>query len=100
MPSAQPDLFVEDRLERETLPDAMIAEIRARLETVVSELERADTFPWETDRLEAVHVENRFRYDADRLGEEGTALWARFDSAMDRLFASYNEGRDPDPSTD
>jgi hypothetical protein len=100
MAPTQPDLFLEDRLERETLPYAMIAEIRARLETVVSELERADVFPWEANRLEAVHVENRFRGDADRLGDDGTALWARFDRAMDRLFAIYNEGRDPEPSID
>lgn len=78
----------------------MIAEIRARLETVVADLEKAEQFPWEADRLEAVHVENRFRYDANRLGAHGAELWMRFDTAMDRLFAIYNEGRDPDPFFD
>ena len=44
MPSVQPDLFFEDRLTREILPGTMIAEICARLDAKVSDLERAETF--------------------------------------------------------
>lgn len=46
-----------------------------------------ETFPW-PDPLDAVHEENRFQRGAEMLGEEGAALWARFDKEMDRLYAT------------
>ena len=32
-----------------------------------------------------LYAENRFQRDSEMLGEEGAALWARFDKEMDRL---------------
>lgn len=63
------------------------AVIRARLEATLSRLEATETFPWR-DALDAVHEENRFQRDTEALGEEGAALWARFDKEMDRLYAN------------
>ena len=59
--------------------------IRSRLEATLARLEAAATFPW-NDPLDAVHEENRFQRDTEMLGDEGTALWERFDKEMDRLY--------------
>jgi hypothetical protein len=69
--------------------------IRMRLEAALTKLEEAATFPW-SDPLDAVHLENRFQRDAEVLGTEGAALWARFDREMDRLYSTQS---DPNPST-
>jgi len=87
MKHAQADLFAEEEAERNTLPEAMIVSIRARLEATLAELAAAQTFPW-SDPLQAVHIENRFQRHAEMLGDEGAALWARFDREMDRLYAA------------
>lgn len=81
----QADLFAEDEHERNRLPDSRRQMIRARLEMTLAKLEAATGFAWR-DPLDAVHEENRFEREAALLGEEGAALWARFDREMDRLY--------------
>jgi hypothetical protein len=80
----QSDLFEQDGAERNTLSESQRAAIRSRLEATLAKLAAAATFPWH-DPLDAVHVENRFQRDTERLGDEGAVLWARFDKEMDRL---------------
>lgn len=87
MKYTQPNLFAEDDAERNNLPEAAAASSRARLEATLARLEATETFPW-SDPLESAHEENRFQRGTEMLGEEGAALWARFDSEMDRLFAT------------
>jgi hypothetical protein len=86
MRHTQADLFAQDQTERNRLSDSRGSMIRSRLEATLTRLEAAATFPW-NDPLDAVHEENRFQRDTEMLGEEGTALWARFDKEMDRLYA-------------
>lgn len=85
----QTDLFAEDSVERNKLPEAMLASIRERLEATLARLEAAETFPW-SDPLDAVHEENRFQRGAEMLGDDGALLWVRFDKEMDRLHATQN----------
>lgn len=87
MSSGQADLFAQDDAERKALSEPQRAAIRSRLEETLAKLEACETFPWR-DPLDAVHEENRFERDTDRLGEEGALLWARFDTVMDRLHAT------------
>ena len=93
MSYSQADLFAQDQSERNQLSAAERAKIRARLEATLARLEASATFPWR-DPLDAVHEENRFQRDTELLGEEGAALWARFDQEMDRLHAAQ-----PSPDT-
>jgi hypothetical protein len=86
----QADLFAEDNAERGKLPAEMLAAIRERLEAVLARLEAAQAFPW-ADPLDAVHEENRFQRNSEMLGEEGVALWRRFDTEMDRLYATRDD---------
>ena len=83
----QADLFAEDHAERNQLTETRRIAIRQRLEATLARLETAATFPW-ADPLDAVHEENRFERDADLLGDEGAALWSRFDQQMERLYAT------------
>ncbi len=85
MKHTQADLFAQDDVERNKLPETRVLAIRSRLEAMLAELEGATIFPW-SDPLDAVHVENLFQRDAALLGEEGAALWARSDKGMDRLY--------------
>jgi hypothetical protein len=85
----QADLFAQDSAERNRISEDMLAAVRARLEATLARLEAAETFPW-SDPLDAVHEENRFQRGTDMLGEEGAALWARFDKVMDRLYAAQH----------
>jgi hypothetical protein len=87
MKHTQADLFAQDDVERNKLPETRVLAIRSRLEAMLAELEGAAIFPW-SDPLDAVHVDNRFQRDAALLGEEGAALWARFDREMDRLYST------------
>ncbi len=84
---SQADLFAQDNAERNRLTEGARAALRERLEATLARLEAAATFPW-SDPLDAVHEENRFQRGTDMLGEEGAALWARFDKQMDRLHAT------------
>ncbi len=86
MRHTQADLFAQDQTERNRLSEPRRSMIRSRLEATLARLEAAATFPW-SDPLDAVHEENRFQRDTEMLGEEGTALWERFDKEMDRLYA-------------
>lgn len=83
----QTDLFAIEEDERNRLPESRRLTIRARLEATLAKLEAATSFIWR-DPLDAVHEENRFEREAGLLGEEGVALWARFDREMDRLHAT------------
>jgi len=83
----QADLFAQDDAERNILSESQRAAIRARLEATLTKLEAMATFSWR-DPLDAVHEENRFQRDSERLGDEGALLWARFDKEMDRLHAT------------
>ena len=85
----QADLFAQDSIERNRVSGDMLVAVRARLEATLSRLEAAESFPW-SDPLEAVHEENRFQRGTDMLGEEGAALWARFDEVMERLYATQH----------
>jgi hypothetical protein len=87
MKHTQADLFAQDDAERNKLPESAALMIRSRLEATLAELEGVAIFPW-SDPLDAVHVENRFQRDAAMLGDEGAALWARFDREMDRLYST------------
>jgi len=84
MKHAQADLFAQDDAERNQLSDQQRLAIRSRLEAKLAQLEAAERFFW-VNPLDAVHEENRFQRDAEKLGEEGAVLWARFDKEMDRL---------------
>lgn len=86
MTHTQADLFAQDDAERNKLSESRRSAIRSRLEAKLTQLEAAATFFWHNP-LDAVHEENRFQRDAEMLGEEGAALWARFDKEMERLFA-------------
>jgi hypothetical protein len=96
MSHSQADLFAQDGAERNKLSETARQAIRSRLETRLAELEAAAVFPW-SDPLDAIHEENRFERDVERLGEEGADLWARFDKAIDRLYAMRLE---PDAPAD
>jgi hypothetical protein len=87
MKHTQADLFAQDDAERNKLPESRALMLRSRLEATLAELEGVAIFPW-SDPLDAVHAENRFQRDAAMLGEEGAALWARFDREMDRLYST------------
>ena len=87
MKHSQADLFAQDDAERNKLSESGRATIRSRLVAKLTQLEAAGTFPWK-DPLDAVHEENRFQRDTEMLGEEGAALWARFDKEMDRLYST------------
>lgn len=89
MSSIQPDLFAQDNAERNRISEDVLNATRARLEATLARLEAADTFPW-TDPLDAVHEENSFQRGTEILGEDGVALWARFDEVMDRLYATQH----------
>lgn len=82
----QADLFAQDSAGRNRISEDMLVAVRAPLEATLARLEAAETFPW-SDPLDAVHEENRFQRGTDMLGEEGAALWARFDEVMDRLYS-------------
>lgn len=83
----QADLFAQDTEERNKLSDLQRLAVRSRLEATLARLEAAESFPWH-DPLDAVHEENRFERDSELLGDDGAALWARFDKEMDRLYAT------------
>lgn len=87
MRPTQADLFAQDNAERNQLSEARRLAIRSRLEATLARLEGAASFPWH-DPLDAVHEENRFQRDSEMLGEEGAALWRRFDKEMERLYAT------------
>jgi hypothetical protein len=87
----QVDVFAQDTAERNKLPDEQLAAVRARLEATLARLEATPAFPW-ADPLDAVHEENRFQRGTEQLGEEGAALWARFDREMERLYATQECG--------
>lgn len=89
MRHTQADLFADDGAERNRLPESMRASIRQNLDATLAKLEAAAIFPW-PDPLDAVHEENRFERAAGMLGDEGAALWARFDKAMERLYATLD----------
>lgn len=99
MSYSQADLFAQDDAERNQLSESQRSTIRSRLEATLATLEATATFPWR-DPLDAVHVENRFQRDSERLGEEGALLWARFDKEMDRLHStqSSQDARAADPT--
>lgn len=86
MNSIQADLFAEDNALRNRSSAADLNAVRARLTATLAQLEKAEAFPW-SDPLDAVHEENRFQRGSEMLGDEGTALWKRFDRQMDRLYA-------------
>jgi hypothetical protein len=80
-------LFAQGGDEGNRLSEQRRLAIRSRLEATLVALERSRTFPWQ-DPLDAVHEENRFQRESEMLGEEGAALWARFDKEMERLYAT------------
>jgi hypothetical protein len=90
MEHIQADLFTEDNTERNQLTDSERDLIRERLAATLAWLEATAIFPW-SDPLDATHEENRFQRATQLLGEEGLALWARFDREMDRLHATLPE---------
>lgn len=89
----QADLFAQDDAERNKLSESRRLAIRSQLEATLAQLQDTATFPW-ADPLDAVHLENRFERDAGVLGEEGAALWDRFDKEMDRLYATQPDSDD------
>jgi hypothetical protein len=89
MRQTQADLFAQDDAERNKLSESRRLTIQSRLEATLAQLEATATFPW-NDPLDAVHEENRFQRDTEMLGEEGAALWARFDKEMERLYSTQS----------
>ncbi len=85
----QANLFAQDSAERNRISEDVLNATRARLEATLARLEATEIFPW-SDPLDAVHEENRFQRGTDMLGDEGAALWARFDELMDRLYATQH----------
>lgn len=98
MKYTQPDLFAQDNAERNSLSQSERTAIRERLEATIARLEAAETFPYR-DPLDAVHEENRFERDSKLLGDEGAALWARFDKEMDRLHDTRFEAESGEAAT-
>ncbi|MBF9151908.1 hypothetical protein [Novosphingobium jiangmenense] len=90
MDNRQADLFAQDDAERNKLSDAERQVIEKRLLETLERLEAAPVFCWKNP-LDAVHEENRFERYSKMLGDTGTALWARFDREMDRLYATQEE---------
>lgn len=88
MSFTQSDLFAQDTVERNRMPEEQRSKIRSRLEATLVRLEASAVFPWH-DPLDAVHEENRFHRDAEMLGDEGGLLWSRFDKVMDRLHQTH-----------
>ncbi|MBA3896041.1 MAG: hypothetical protein H0X36_02640 [Sphingomonadaceae bacterium] len=87
MSCSQADLFAQDNAKRNKLSDTQRLMIQSRLEATLAWLETAEAFPWRNP-LDAVHEENRFQRDTEKLGDEGPLLWARFDEEMNRLHAT------------
>lgn len=90
MEHIQADLFAQDNAARKKLSVVEAASLRAKLEATLARLEAAEKFPW-SDPLDAIHEENRFQRGAELLGEDGVALWERFDKAMDRLYHTQDK---------
>lgn len=86
----QADLFAQDDAERNKLSEAERLVIEKRLLETLERLEAEEVFFWKNP-LDAVHEENRFERYSKMLGEAGTALWARFDKEMDRLYATQKD---------
>ncbi|MDE2581935.1 MAG: hypothetical protein KGL52_09895 [Rhodospirillales bacterium] len=75
----------------------MAAVIRARLHATLALVKAATAMPW-PDTLAIIREDNAFRFGTDALpSEEGAALWAAFDTEMDRLYAVMNADQDQDP---
>lgn len=91
MAYVQQDFFEADEAARGKLSEEELFAIRQRLESRLRELDSAPVFPW-ADTLDAALEENRFERGAKLLGEAGEALWQRFDTVMDRLFATRDTG--------
>ncbi len=89
MASTQPDLFAEDNAARKQLSEEETAVIREGLLATLAYLAAQETFPW-SEPLDAVYEENRFERRSEMLGDEGAILWARFDSEMNRLYATQD----------
>ena len=87
MAYTQVDLFADAPRAREAVSPEVLARVRQRLERALARLEAETAFCWK-DELAAIHEENGFRAASELLGAEGHALWARFDSEMDRLYAT------------
>src|SRR5258708_5258156 len=87
MGHTQADLFAQDDAERNKLSESRRLTIRSHLEATLAKLEATATFAW-NNPLDAVHEENRFQRYSEMLGEEGAALWVRFDKEMERLYAT------------
>ena len=83
----QADLFAQGGDEGNRLSEERRLAIRSRLEATLVALEKSLAFPWR-DPLDAIHEENRFQRESEMLGEEGAALWARFDKEMERLYST------------
>jgi len=98
MRHTQTDLFAQDDAERNQLSESRRLTIRSRLEAKLAQLEAAANFFW-NDPLDAVHEDNRFQRDTEMLGEEGAALWARFDNEMERLYATQPGPNSPTGAT-
>ncbi|WP_022673015.1 hypothetical protein [Novosphingopyxis baekryungensis] len=91
MAYTQVDMFQNTPKAREAVSSDVLARVRQRLEAVLVRLQAESQFCWD-DELAAIHEENGFRAAATLLGEEGEALWARFDAEMDRLYRSVHDG--------
>lgn len=96
MSAAQSDLFAAPPRAAERPGDEVVALVRARLHRTLALVKAAETMPW-SDTLSIIREDNAFRFGKDALPpEEGAALWAEFDSEMNRLYAVMNEGKEPD----
>jgi hypothetical protein len=92
----QSDLFGIAPRNSEQPSDEIVALIRSRLHATLALVKAADAMPW-PDQLAIIREDNAFRFGKDALPPaEGAALWAEFDSEMNRLYAIMNEGKEPD----
>ena len=96
MSASQPDLFGATPARAAPPPPAdLVVIIRARLHATLAMMQAAQSMPW-PDRLAIIHAENAFRFDKEALPPaEAAALWAAFDTEMDRLFALAEAAEGP-----
>jgi hypothetical protein len=87
MAYTQIDMFERAPRAREKTSPEVLDRVRERLEATLARLEAETSFCWK-DELAAIHEENGFRAAAKLLGDEGETLWQRFDTEMDRLYAT------------
>jgi hypothetical protein len=90
MSAKQSDLFAGAQDAALRPSDEVVAVIRERLRATLALVKAAEAMPW-PDMLTIIREDNAFRFGKDALPpEEGAALWAEFETEMNRLYSVMN----------